>query len=89
MTQHGKTPKPVFIAVILVLAIAAFTLLTVDYVTGSTSVLLDLIPQILIILMLVAGINRKPLRYIFFLPIIIWLIYLVLFLMDHPGRQWP
>jgi len=91
MTKDGKTAKRIFIVVTLVLVIAAMTLSTIDYVNSSTSLLLELASEIVFLLIFVALLTKsgKMMICISSVSILVMLIFLILFLMDHPTRHWP
>jgi hypothetical protein len=80
----------------IVLAVAAITVVWVDWANGSTSMLLELVWQILLMLVLVTGfvrslVNRESAstRYLILAAIVIFLVLTVLSVVHHPTRQWP
>jgi len=96
MIKNVKLANRVILATVLFLAIASMVLVAVDWASGSTSLLLELVRQILLVLALVALLLRSILnkdsaftRYLILAVIVIFLILLVVFAAHHPTREWP
>jgi cytochrome bd-type quinol oxidase subunit 2 len=96
MIKNVKLANRVILATVLLLAIASIVLVAVDWASGSTSMLLELTSRTLFVLILVALLARSIVnkesastRYIILGAIVIFLVFLVVFLVHHPTRQWP
>jgi hypothetical protein len=96
MIKNVKLANRVILATVLLLAVASIVLVAVDWASGSTSMLLELTSRTLFVLILVALLARSMVnkesastRYIILGAIVIFLVFLVVFLVHHPTRQWP
>ncbi len=96
MIKNVKLANRLILATVLLLAIASIVLVAVDWASGSTSLLLELVRQILLVLALVALLLRSIVnkdsaftRYLILAVIMIFLISLIVFAVHHPTREWP
>ena len=94
--KNVKLANRVILAIGLVLCVACITVIAIDFAGGSTSMLLELVRQILFVLILVGLLARSIVnkesastRYIILGAIMTLLIVLVAFAVHHPTRQWP
>ncbi len=96
MIKNVKLANRVILAIGTVLFVASVTVIAIDWACGSTSLLLNLAGQTLLVLMLVGLLVRSMVnkesastRYLILGAIVILLIFLVAFAVHHPTRQWP
>ena len=96
MIKNVKLANRVILAIGLVLCVACITVIAIDFAGGSTSMLLELVRQILFVLILVGLLARSIVnkesastRYLILGAIVVFLVFLVVFLVHHPTRQWP
>jgi FtsH-binding integral membrane protein len=96
MIKNVKLANRVILAIGFVLCVATITVIAIDWASGSTSLLLDLATQTLLVLMLVGLLVRSIVnkesastRYLILGAIVILLIILVAFAVHHPTREWP
>jgi cytochrome bd-type quinol oxidase subunit 2 len=96
MIKNVKLANRVILAIAVVLGVAGITVIAIDWASGSTSMLLELVRQILFVLIFVTILVRSIVnkesastRYLILAVIIIWLIFLAVAVVHHPTRQWP
>jgi hypothetical protein len=96
MIKNVILAKRILFGVGIVLAVAAITVIWVDWANGSTSMSLELVWHILLMLVLVAGfvrslVNRESAstRYLILAVTVIFIVLTVLSLVHHPTWQWP
>jgi hypothetical protein len=94
--KNVKLANRVILAIGTVLFVACVTIIAIDWASGSTSLLLNLAGQTLLVLMLIGLLVRSIVnkesastRYLILGAIVILLIVLVAFAVHHPTRQWP
>jgi uncharacterized membrane protein YobD (UPF0266 family) len=80
----------------VVLGLAGITVIAIDWASGSTSMLLELTSRTLFVLILVALLARSVVnkesastRYLILGAIVVFLVFLAVFLVHHPTREWP
>jgi hypothetical protein len=96
MIKNVKLANRVILAIAVVLGLAGITVIAIDWASGGTSLLLELVRQILLVLLFVALLVRSIVnkegaftRYLVLGVIVMFLVFLVVFLVHHPTRQWP
>jgi uncharacterized membrane protein YobD (UPF0266 family) len=96
MIKNVKLAYRVILAIALILGVAGITVVAIDWASGSTSMLLELTSRTLFVLILVALLVRSIVnkesastRYLILGAIVIFLVFLVVFLVHHPTREWP
>lgn len=96
MIKNVKLANRVILGIGVLLFAASVTVIAIDWASGSTSLLLNLAGQTLLVLMLVGLLVRSIVnkesastRYLILGAIVILLIFLVAFAVHHPTRQWP
>jgi hypothetical protein len=96
MMKNVKLANRVMLAIATVLCVACVTITAIDWASGSTSLLLNLAGQTLLVLMLVMLLVRSMVNkenastiYLILGAIVILLIFLVAFAVRHPTREWP
>lgn len=96
MIKNVKLANRVILAIAVVLGVACIAIAVIDWASGSTSLLLELVRQILFVVILVVFLVRSIVnkesaftRYLILGAIVMFLVFLVVFLAHHPTRQWP
>lgn len=96
MIKNVKLANRVILALAVVLGLAGITVIAIDWASGSTSMLLELTSRTLFVLILVALLARSIVnkesastRYLILGAIVIFLVFLAVFLVHHPTREWP
>lgn len=96
MMKNVKLANRAILAIGIVLSVACVTITVIDWASGFTSLLLEMVRQILFVLILMGLLARSIVnkesastRYLVLGIIVIFLVFLVVFLVHHPTREWP
>jgi uncharacterized membrane protein YobD (UPF0266 family) len=96
MVKNVKLANRMILAIAVVLGLAGITVIAIDWASGSTSMLLELTSRTLFVLILVALLARSVVnkesastRYLILGAIVVFLVFLAVFLVHHPTREWP
>jgi hypothetical protein len=94
--KNVKLVNRVILAVVVLLSAACIAIAVIDLASGSTSLLLESAKWTLLALMFAAVhirsiVNKESafVRYLSLGTVVMALVFLVVFLVHHPTREWP
>ena len=96
MIKNVKLANRVILAIVVLLGVACITIAAIDLASGSTSMLLESAKWTLLALVGVALhirciVNKESAftRYLSLGLVVMFLVFLAVFLVHHPTREWP